>query len=125
MTPTAAARTALALMQAPTASRLDNVMVAETAADNAMNADAPVVETQVTQTAEARTALALMQAPAASRVDSVMVAEAATDNAMNTDATGGGGIRETNSRGTHCTRTDAGTDSQPCRQRNSRRSSSR
>ena len=84
-----------------------------------------VVEAQVKPTAGARTGLALMQAPTASRVDCVMVAEKATDNAMNADATGGGGIRETNSRGTHCARTDAGTSSQPGRQPNGRIKSSR
>jgi hypothetical protein len=40
-------------------------MVAQAAADNAMNADATVVEEQVTATAEASTTLTLMQAAAA------------------------------------------------------------
>ena len=55
VTATAVARTALTLVQAPAASRVDSVMVAEAAADNAMNADATEVEEQVTTTAEART----------------------------------------------------------------------
>jgi hypothetical protein len=52
---TAKARTALTLVQAAAASRVDSVMVADAATDNPMNADATVVEEQVTATAAART----------------------------------------------------------------------
>jgi hypothetical protein len=78
MPATAEARTALTLVQAPAApaaSRVDSIMAAEAAADNAMNADATC------------TALTLVQAAAASRGESVMAAQAAADNALNADAT--------------------------------------
>ena len=64
MPATAKARIALTLLQAPAApaaSRVDSIMAAESAADNATNADATAVETHVTATAEAHTALTLVQ----------------------------------------------------------------
>ena len=70
------------------ASRVDGAMIAEAAADNAMNPDATEAEKQVTAAAEARTVLTLVQAAAApSRVDSVMTAQALAEDAMNGDAT--------------------------------------
>ena len=74
---------------APSASRVDGGMIAEAAADNAMNPDATEAEKQVTAAAEASSVLTLVQAAAAalSRVDSVMTAEALVEDAMNADAT--------------------------------------
>ena len=54
MPATTEARTALTLVQAPTApaaSRVDSVMAAQAAANNALNADATEVEAHVTTTA--------------------------------------------------------------------------
>ena len=81
------ARTALTPVQAAAASRVDSIMAAGAAADNAMNADGTGTEAQVAAIAEARTALTLVQATAAaaSRVISVIDAEAAADDAMNAD----------------------------------------
>ena len=79
VTATSEAHTTLTLVQAttvPSASCGESLMVAEAAADNAMNADAAEVEGQMPATAKAHTALTLVQTAAASRVDSVMVAEA-------------------------------------------------
>ena len=92
MPATAEARTAITLVQAPAApaaSRVDSIMVAESAADNAMNADGTEAEEQVTATAEARTILTLVRAAAIApgRVESVMTAEALAEDAMNADAT--------------------------------------
>ena len=78
------------MQAAAAASRVDSVMAAEAAADNAdaTNADATEVEGHVTAEAEAHTALTLVQAAAAAgRVDSVMAADAAADDSMNADAT--------------------------------------
>ena len=66
MTIVAEASTALTLAQAasaPSASRtrVDSVMTAEAAADNALNPDATEAEKQVTAAAEARTVLTLVQ----------------------------------------------------------------
>ena len=91
MTTTAEALFALTPLQAaaPAASRIDSVLVAEAAADNALNADATEVEAHVAITAEARIAPTLVQvaSPAASRVESVMAAQATTNNSLNADAT--------------------------------------
>ena len=60
-------------MQAATASRVESVMAAEAAADNALNVAATEAEAYVTTKAVASTALTLEQATAAaSRVESVM-----------------------------------------------------
>ena len=66
MTAKTEARIALTPVQATAAAAAascgDSTMVAQAAADNTMNADATVVEEQVTATAEASTTLTLMQA---------------------------------------------------------------
>ena len=50
---------------APTASRVNNIIVAEATSDNVMNADATEVETYVTRAAEVSSVLTLVQAAAA------------------------------------------------------------
>ena len=59
VTTIAEARTALALVQATAASRIESKTAAEAAANNALNADATRVEAHVTTIAEALSALTL------------------------------------------------------------------
>ena len=80
VTTIAEASTALTLLQAATApsasrTRVDSVLTAEAAADDAMSLDGTEAEEQVTAAA------------APSRVDSVMAAEVLAEDAMNADAT--------------------------------------
>ena len=112
VTATAVARTALTLVQAPAASRVDSVLAAEAAADSAMNPDGAEAEAQVAATAEARTVLTLLQAAAAAPSCGGSARNGCKGSSRRCNGcrwSRSAGTRDSNSRGKLCTYTHVAT----------------